>query len=85
MNFQDLIYHIQENGCNFDHLEDNRYEARNCINAEFCEIEDLPVYSDVTLCHYFYELGIPTPPELYAVYEKYRDLRDNIIINLPSN
>lgn len=54
-------------------------------NAEFCEIEDLPVYSDVTLCHYFYELGIPTPPELYAVYEKYRDLRDNIIINLPSN
>jgi len=83
MNFQDLIYHIQDNGCHYDHIEDNRYEARNCINAEYCEIEDLPLYSEVTLCHYFYELGIPAPPELYEALEKYRDLRDNILAKVP--
>lgn len=79
MNFQELLLHIESYGCHYDHLEDNLYWASNCINGHGCEIEDLPDYSDVALCHYCYELRIPTPNHLVEHFDAYKDFRKNSV------
>lgn len=78
MDFQDLKYHIEEFGCSVDPFYEDAHFASNCINGHCCIIEDLPLYSIPTLCHYFYELGIPSTPELREEYNRYRDLRDEM-------
>lgn len=79
MNFQRLKYHLETYGCNLDHLEDNVYIASNCINSHICQIEELDEYSEITLCHYFFELSIPPPPEFYADFEKYSYFRNELV------
>lgn len=79
MNFQDLKTHLETYGCHIDHLEDNLYLCRNCITAHVCEIEDLTEYSEVALCHYFYELGVSAPTSLKILLNSYRDLRESLM------
>lgn len=79
MNFQDLKYHLESYGCTLDHIEDNLHFATNCINGNCCEIEDLPEYSSVTLCHYCYEVSIPALDGYEDHLERYREMRDNLI------
>lgn len=78
MNFQDLINHIETNGCNYDHEEGNLYQATNCINAQTCQIEDLSFYSDITIMHYCYVLGIPSPEHLREQMDSYREMHRKI-------
>lgn len=63
MDFQELQYHLGS-AVSVDHLEGESYFARNCISGKTCVIEELPVYSDVTLCHYFHVLGVSVPASL---------------------
>ena len=79
MSFQDLLYHLEHYGCSVDHIEENRYTDSNCINAHICEIEDLDDYSDVTLCHYFFELSVPAPNSHKESLEKYKNFRNHIV------
>jgi hypothetical protein len=78
MNFQDLIYHLEENGCTIDHVYEDMHEARNCINGESCQIENCGTYSSVTLCHYFYELGVSATVDLKEALDKYRSFRGHV-------
>jgi hypothetical protein len=82
MDFQDLAGHLEHYGCTLDHIEENRYSVRNCISGHICEVENLDEYSNVTLCHYFYELTVPATPGLTESLDKYRNFRENII-NIP--
>jgi hypothetical protein len=85
MTFQELQYHLEDNACTIDHIEDIRYTATNCISFRRCEIEDLPEYGVVSISHYCYELGIPAPDGLendlisYRVLRKYiRDVEEKV-------
>ena len=79
MDFQTLKYHLEDYGCSVDHLEDILYGAINCINGHYCEIEDLPIYSHVTLSHYCFELGVPSLPGYEVQLDKYRHFRNNVV------
>lgn len=48
-------------GCSLDPYMEGAYWASNCVNGNTCVIEHLSDYSEATLCHYFYELGISAP------------------------
>lgn len=78
MKFQQLVYHLEAYGCTVDPLIEEGYLASNCINGHVCVVEKLRVYTVPTLCHYFYELGVPAPDFLRDEYDKYRDLRDEL-------
>ncbi len=79
MNFQDLKYHLEKYGCTFDHMEDNVYWVMNSINLHVCQIEELKEYSKITLCHYFFELGVPPPHEYADFYDEYRNFRNDVV------
>lgn len=78
LTLQDIQYHIEQYGCSLDPYEEDSYWAANCINGNCCVIEALEDYSSVTLCHYFYELGIPAPDELHHEMEAYREMRSKV-------
>ena len=78
MTFQELKDHCEDLCCTFDHLEDKSYYVNNLINFNVCIVEDLASYSNVTLVHYFYELGISAPSYLKEHLSRYRQLRDDI-------
>lgn len=80
MTLHDIQYHIEGYGCNLDPLGDGdgSYFASNCISGDNCIIEDLPFYSNTTLCHYFYELSVPVPTDLREAYDAYCSIREYI-------
>ena len=64
MKYQDLINHVTQNACVVDHFNGDAYYVTNVLNGHIYIIEELKEYSVPTLCHYFYELGIPSPAHL---------------------
>jgi hypothetical protein len=78
MNFQSITQHLEHYGCTLDHLEGKSYMATNCVNAHICLIEKLSKYSKITLCHYWYELGIPAPAALKSEFTAYQELREQV-------
>jgi len=87
MDFQELSYHLEQYGCHLDILIDEGHLATNCISGHVCVIERLDHYTNPTLCHYCYELGIPAPASLAIEFERYRNLRDELAetIKVPKN
>ena len=77
MTYSELKEHCEGEGCSFDHLGDNVYLAKNCINGHVCVVEDIPFYSIATLAHYFYELNIAVPYEVEDFIHIYNNFRDN--------
>ena len=77
MTFTQLRRHIEPYGA-LDPLIDEGYLATNCINAETCVIEELSEYDTQTLCHYFYELGIPAPKYMRTEFYKYCEWREQL-------
>jgi len=78
MNFADLCNHFSQYGVNVDPYDNDSHWATNAFTMQQCQIEDLPVYSVPTLCHYFYELGIPSPIDMREDYNHYRGLRNHL-------
>lgn len=78
MNFQQLKYHLEDNACTFDHYEDDSYWVANVLNDNVCIVEHHNEYSIVTLCHYFYELKVPSPQECKEDFEEYCRFREKI-------
>lgn len=83
MTFQELCYHLEDNGCNIDPYFEESHFVTNCINLQTCIIENLDVYTNPTLCHYFYELGVPCPVHLRKEFQKYRNFREKVLDGLP--
>jgi hypothetical protein len=77
MTFNQLKTYLEEEGCTFEHLDQNIYMAKNCINAEICILEDLSFYNTVTLAHYFYELKVQPPDHLQDFLHVYDAFRNN--------
>lgn len=83
MTFQELQYYLEGYGCTFDPYGGDGYWVFNAISLDECVIEDLPEYSDSTLCHYFYELSVPAPQQLRDSLDKYRYFRENTLDLVP--
>lgn len=79
MNFQELNDHLIDRACVVDMYVDGAYWATNVLTQEVCIIEDHDDYSDVTICHYCYELQISPPSHLWEDFEVYKDFRDNTL------
>jgi hypothetical protein len=79
MTFTELReYLYDECGCDVEHLEENLYLAKNCINGNFCLIQDLPFYFTATVCHYFYQLAIDVHPDFIEFANVYTNFRVHI-------
>lgn len=76
MTFFELKNHLEEYGCSLDHLEDNLYFVTNCISLKTCQVEDLEIYGDDTLCHYFWRLGVPSPYIMRETFDQYLEFLD---------
>ncbi len=78
MNFQKLCDHFAQYGVNCDPLDEDSYWATNVYSFQQCRIQQKSRYDVITLCHYFYELGIPCPLFMRDDYNNYRSLRNNL-------
>lgn len=79
MTFKELKDFIEEE-CYCDDSADfgeGTYFYRNVMNGHSCLIEELESYSDVTIVHYIYELGMQSPSELEDIYEVYSTFRSS--------
>lgn len=78
MQYQDLIDHLQDEGCYPD--EAGAFEHgtfyHNCINGFLCYVHRIESFSSVTACHIFFELKINPHPDLEDYYEVFKLFRD---------
>lgn len=79
MTFSQLKKYL-ENECpvTIDHVEEGLFLVTNIVSFQEAYLRVESTYSDSSLVHLFYELGVPSPSRLREETNKYRTLRRSL-------
>lgn len=78
MNFDEFRFHIEGLGCVVDHFEDDVYYATNMINMKMCQIQSSEKYSEVSISHYCFQLGVSPPEGEEQSLDPYIEMRKDL-------